>query len=202
MLRLENVAFSYDKKQLFRDVSFTVGAGEVVAICGVSGKGKTTLGRIIAGHLNPGAGRVVLGGQEITGHPSRSVFLVSQESDLFPWQTVRRHLNFVERLRGKGQGERVSVGEALRLVRLEEDGGKVPRDLSGGMQKRLALARALVLDPAVLVLDETFSPLDSALRKAMREELKPFWEKRGTAVILISHDQQMLADWGCRLLEL
>jgi ABC-type nitrate/sulfonate/bicarbonate transport system ATPase subunit len=202
MLKLDGVAFTYGKRQLFRDVSFSLAPGEVAAIWGVSGKGKTTLGRIIAGHLRPEAGKIFLRDREITGRPSRSVFLVSQDSDLFPWQTVRQHLDFVSSLKTGAGGGSVAPEEALRLVRLENEEKKFPRALSGGMQKRLALARALVLDPTILVLDETFSPLDGALRQEMWSDLQPFWKKRGTAVLLISHDRQMLIDWHCRLLPL
>lgn len=200
MLRLESVSFSYGQKPILRDLSFSVAPGEVVAICGVSGKGKTTLGRIISGHLRPDSGKVFLNDKEITGRPSRSVFLVSQESDLFPWQTVRQHLDFVARLGVRGNGPTVSPEQALRMVRLENEEKKFPRALSGGMQKRLALARALVLDPAVFVLDETFSPLDGALRQDIWKDLSPFWRARGSSVLLVSHDQKMLVDWDCRML--
>lgn len=199
MLRLEGVSFSFGSKELLRGLSFTVEPGEVVAITGPSGRGKSTVARIIAGHLRPSSGKVWLKDQDLTARPNRSIFLVSQENDLFPWLTALGHLDFVARLGVAGAG-RPGPRAALRMVRLEKEEESWPKALSGGMQKRLALARALVLDPAVLILDETFSPLDEALRRELWAELSPYWKARGTAVILVSHDSAMLRDWGCRLL--
>lgn len=202
MLRLEGVGFSYGNKVLFREQSFSLEAGEVAAITGASGSGKSTLARIIAGHIRPSAGRVLVNGVDRTGRPGRSVFLVSQENDLFPWLTAVGHLDFVAKLARDTGNVRMEPAAALRMMRLEREENAYPKALSGGMQKRLALARALVLDPAVLVLDETFSPLDEALRQELWAELAPYWRKRGTAVLLVSHDSRMLSDWGCRLLPL
>jgi ABC-type nitrate/sulfonate/bicarbonate transport system ATPase subunit len=201
-LKLEKVGFSYPDKELFRGVDFTLAPGEVVAITGASGCGKSTLARIIAGHIRPTAGQVKLGDRVINGRPGRSVFLVSQENDLFPWLTAAGHLDFVARLGVNHGTVKLDPESALRMVRLGREGGAYPKALSGGMQKRLALARALVLDPAVLLLDETFSPLDEALRQELWADLAPYWKQRGTTVVLVSHDSSMLRDWGCRALPL
>src|SRR5690606_28822559 len=110
---------------------------EVAAITGVSGSGKSTLARIIAGHVRPAQGRIWLGGEDRTGRPGRSVFLVSQENDLFPWLTASGHLGLVARLApAHGTGSPQPAAD-LRTVRLEREGGAYPKALSGGMQKRL-----------------------------------------------------------------
>jgi ABC-type nitrate/sulfonate/bicarbonate transport system ATPase subunit len=191
LLKVEELSFAYDARALFRALSFELAAGETAALTGPSGVGKTTLARLVTGHLRPASGRILLSGRDLTGRPSRRIFLVGQDSDLFPWQTALRHLEFVRGL-GVVKAGAPEPAEALRWVGLEAVARSYPRALSGGMQKRLALARALVLDPDVVVLDETLASQDEALRNELWARLRPYWEKRGTGVLLISHDEEMV----------
>ena len=181
MLQVEGLSFFYGDRAILNEVSFTVASGELAALTGSSGEGKTTLARIIAGHVKPSKGRVLVAGRETTGKPCRDAFLVSQETDLFGWQTVRQHLVFAS-------GAAIDPSEILKLVHLEEAADLLPKQLSGGMQKRLALARALAVSPKILILDEVFGSQDEALRDELLSELRPYWRERKTSVLLVTHD--------------
>lgn len=188
MIKADRLTFHYQKKCILRDFDLSAAAGEIAVIEGPSGSGKTTLARILCGHLKPESGRVLVGGVDITGKPNRNVFLVSQDSDLFPWQTVERHLSFVDELHGS-KSRRLTPIEVARMMKLEPVLRSYPKALSGGMQKRLALARALVLDPKVLVLDEVFGAQDQMLRQDLLAELRPLWARLETTVLIVSHDR-------------
>ena len=194
MIRLENVTFSFkdDKDVLIKDLSFSISKGECVALTGPSGIGKSTIANIIAGFVKPCLGRVFVEDIDNTGTPSKRVILLSQESDLFPWQTVRQHIMFVLRHVNFADAKtaEAKMKELLQLVNLQEFEGKFPFQLSGGMKKRLSLARALAIAPDLLILDEIFSSLDMELKKVLYEDLKKIWGAKKTTILLLSHDQE------------
>jgi len=169
-----------------------VAQGEFVALLGPSGCGKSTVMRMIAGIAEPDAGRILLGGRDVTGVPpeQRGVGLVFQSYALFPYLTVAANIGFGLRMRGVGRAERDRrVAEALALVDLAGLGGRLPRQLSGGQQQRVALARALVIEPRILLLDEPLSNLDAALREQLREELRALQRRLGVTTLHVTHDQ-------------
>ena len=173
-------------------VSIDVQPGEFVSLLGPSGCGKTTVLRIVAGLVEPDAGRVLLAGSDVTGMPvhRRNVGLVFQSYALFPHMTVFETVAFGLRRRRVPESEtRSRVSRMLELVRLHELAARHPRELSGGQQQRVALARALVTEPGVLLLDEPLSNLDALLRDEMRLELKRLQERLGTTMIFVTHDQ-------------
>ena len=185
MIKIDLVTHQYDRAvgPIFSPVSFEIKPNECIGLSGPSGCGKTTLAKIIAGHLRPSHGRIVMAGQEITGRPNRDIILISQESDLFPWQTVRRHLSFV-----MSEPNDRQIADWLDLAGLGSCGNFYPYQLSGGMKKRLALIRALALAPRLLILDEAFASLDVKSKTGLYRDLESICRKTRTALLLISHD--------------
>jgi sulfonate transport system ATP-binding protein len=168
-------------------VSLSVEPGELVAILGPSGCGKSTLLRLVAGLDFPAAGFLSLDGQPING-PDASRIIVFQDPTLYPWRTVWSNVALGLEARGLLRSHRGRVDDVLRLVGLTGFGTAYPRQLSGGMSQRAALARALVNDPKLLILDEPLGQLDSLTRIAMQEELVSLWQRAGFTALLVTHD--------------
>jgi putative spermidine/putrescine transport system ATP-binding protein len=174
-------------------VDLAIVQGEFFTMLGPSGSGKTTTLRIIAGFEQPDAGRVLLGGQDVTRRPpyARDVNTVFQDYALFPHMTVGENVEYGLRVKGvKRQERRRRAQEALALVRLEGFGGRKPVQLSGGQRQRVALARAIVNHPRVLLLDEPLGALDLKLRQEMQTELKRIQEEVGITFVYVTHDQE------------
>ena len=178
---------------VLRDLSLSVAQGEFVSLLGPSGCGKTTLLRCIAGLLHPDRGQITVGGRDITALAAhqRNVGVVFQNYALFPHLTVAENIAFGLRARGISKAEAAPrVAEALALVRMEAHGEKPVTALSGGQQQRVAVARALVVRPSLLLLDEPFSALDRKLRETMQVELKQLLREVGITAIFVTHDQE------------
>jgi NitT/TauT family transport system ATP-binding protein/sulfonate transport system ATP-binding protein len=167
--------------------SLSVAAGEMVSLIGPSGCGKSTLLRLIAGLDAPTSGELRIGGEPITG-PSAERGLMFQDPNLFPWLTVRRNIQAGLVARGVLRQHRHEVEEFMRLVGLEGFADVYPHQLSGGMEQRAALARALVNHPRVLLLDEPLGALDQFTRMRMQDEVLRVWQARGTTMVLVTHD--------------
>jgi NitT/TauT family transport system ATP-binding protein len=170
-------------------VSLQVQPGEMVALLGHSGCGKSTLLRLVAGLEPPTLGTLLVDGKPIEGpHPSRVVMF--QDPTLYPWRNVRANVSVGLEARGllRSQGHRVD--EALDLVGLQEFANAYPHQLSGGMAQRAALARALVNDPKILILDEPLGKLDSLTRITMQAELVGLWQRKGFTTLLVTHDAE------------
>lgn len=192
-LRLEAVTHRYGAVTALEDVSLGIDDGELVTLLGPSGCGKTTLLRIIAGFIRPTAGRVVIGGRDMTKVPPhrRPVNLVFQRSTLFPHLDVSQNIAFGLRIAGVRRPEAATrVEEALALVRLEGFGPRRSHELSGGQTQRVALARALVNEPRVLLLDEPLAALDLKIRLEMEVELRRVHRETGATVVYVTHDQR------------
>ncbi|ALJ19147.1 ABC transporter ATP-binding protein [Microbacterium sp. No. 7] len=169
------------------DVSISARPGEFIALVGPSGSGKSTLLRLLAGLDRPLFGDVYVDGQPVTA-PDPSRALVFQDPTLLPWRTVRQNVALGPQARGILKQSTARVDEALELVGLTEFAGAWPSQLSGGMAQRTALARALVNDPSVLLLDEPLGKLDSLTRRILQGELLSLWEKRRFTAVLVTHD--------------
>lgn len=165
------------------EISLTIEKGECVGLTGPSGCGKSTLGQIGAGFLTPSRGRVLVEGDDVTGRPSRKVALIHQDSDLFPWLRVAKQIQFAQK-----KADRRRVKELIELVQLQGFERHFPHQLSGGMKKRLALARGLAMDPRLIILDESFSSLDGALKSELFGDLRRIWQRTKTTILLITHD--------------
>jgi spermidine/putrescine transport system ATP-binding protein len=192
-LRLIGVRKAFGDVQAVANFDLDVAAGEFVSILGPSGSGKTTTMRIIGGFEPPDAGRVLLGGRDVTTVPPhrRNVNTVFQSYALFPHMTVQRNIEYGLKVTGVRKAERARrAAEALELVQLAHATGSRPHELSGGMRQRVALARALVNRPSVLLLDEPLGALDRKLREDMQVELRRIQRDVGTTFIYVTHDQE------------
>jgi spermidine/putrescine ABC transporter ATP-binding subunit len=173
-------------------LDLTVYEGEFLSLLGPSGCGKTTTLNLIAGFVAPTAGRVLIDGADVTDRPPhvRGLGVVFQSYALFPHMSAFENVAFGLRERRVPESEvRRRVGEALGLVRLDREGSQRPGQLSGGMQQRIALARALVYEPRVLLLDEPLAALDKKLREEMRGEMREIQRSVGITTIFVTHDQ-------------
>jgi ABC-type nitrate/sulfonate/bicarbonate transport system ATPase subunit len=170
------------------NVSLDVAEGEFVSLIGASGCGKTTLLRMISGLIPASAGEIEIKGRRVDGVPDRVGF-VFQEPALLPWRTVRDNLAFVlQRKRLPAAQLQAAIDDKLGLTSLREFAGYFPQALSGGMQQRAGLARALVGDPDVLLMDEPLSALDAFTRRRLQEDIAEIIGSIGSTTILVTHD--------------
>lgn len=191
---VDSITFAFpNSRALFSDFSLRISAGECVGLTGPSGRGKSTLAQIMAGHLKPQAGEILLAGRRITGQPGRDVFLVHQESDLFPWLTVQKQI-----AQAMQPVDLIRLKQLLKMTKLEGSQDHYPHQLSVGMKKRLSIARALAVGPKLLIFDESFSSLDQELRQEIFADLRLIWQATAMTLVLISHDRQDLASLAQR----
>ena len=187
-----------------RDLTFSVGNGELVCIVGPSGAGKTTLLKCIAGLLAPTSGTVTLDGTPVTGPPP-SMAVVFQEygRSLFPWMTVRKNVELPLREKGLDRATRTAkVAAALEAVGLAESAGAHPWQLSGGMQQRVAIARAIAYEPSVLLMDEPFAAVDAQTRADLEDLVRDLWHRLGVTILFITHDIDEAVYLGQRVIML
>jgi len=200
-LRLQNVSMTFPDSNgglhTLRDINFSVARQEFVCILGPSGSGKTTLLRIIAGLLEPTSGQVLFEGVPEGEHRPR-VGLVFQQANLMPWRTALENITLPLELQGADpQQARQTAHEMMRQMCLDGFENAWPRDLSGGMAQRVAIARSLVQDPDLMLLDEPFGSLDALTRERMGAELLDLWQARRKTMIMVTHsisEALLLAD--------
>jgi NitT/TauT family transport system ATP-binding protein len=193
-LSLRNLAKTYfdpfrgTQVEAVSDVSLDVDEGDFICVVGPSGCGKSTILNMIAGFLPPSGGKILVGGREVSGPgPDRGV--VFQSFALFPWKTVLENVAFGPKMRGVGRKEREKIArEFLELAGLEHAADRYPNELSGGMQQRVGVARALANDPDVLLMDEPFASVDAQTRMTLQEELTRIWQERRPTIVFITHD--------------
>ena len=170
------------------DVSLEVPAGEFVSIVGPSGCGKSTILNMIAGFLSITGGDILVGGTPVKG-PGRDRGVVFQNFALFPWRTVLENVAFGPKMRGVPKDEREAIAhEYLALAKLTEAAQRFPNELSGGMQQRVGVMRALANEPDILLMDEPFASVDAQTRMTLQEELTRIWQEKKPTVIFITHD--------------
>jgi len=170
------------------DVSFDVRQGEIVSIIGESGCGKTTLLKIVQGLIRPDGGQIVVDGQPVS-KPGRDRGFVFQHASLLPWRTAAKNVELGLELQGISAVERArSAQRLLQLVNLEQASDQYPHQLSGGMQQRVGLARALAIDPSILLMDEPFSALDAQTREVLQAELLRIHAETGKTTLFVTHD--------------
>ena len=185
---VRDVGHRFERVVALHDVNVEIHAGEFVCLLGPSGCGKTTLLYALAGHLSPSGGRISIDGIQVKG-PGPDRLLVFQEPALFPWLTVRQNLVFALGARGLSRPEADARARAfIPLVQLEGFEDTLPHQLSAGMRMRVQLARALAVDPAVLLMDEPFAALDAQTRSAMHQLLQRIWLRDRKTVVFVTHD--------------
>jgi len=166
-------------------IDLDVARGELVCLLGPSGCGKSTLLNAVAGFVSPTAGEIVAEGKRVT-EPGPERGMVFQEYALFPWMTVRANVAFGLEMRG-ASGIDAKVGALLAKLRLSEFAERFPRDLSGGMRQRVAIARVLALDSPILLMDEPFGALDALTRRNLQDELLRIWTELGKTILFVTH---------------
>ena len=192
-LALEGIGKNWGRLAALTDISLKVPRGMFLSLLGPSGCGKTTLLRVIAGTLAPDGGRVMVDGADVTRVPThrRNMGMVFQSFALFPHLSVADNVAFPLQVRGVARAEeRERVSEALRMVHLDPLAERFPRELSGGQQQRVGLARAIVYQPTILLLDEPLSNLDASLREEMRLEISQVTRQLDITAIYVTHDQR------------
>ena len=189
---IEALDVRYGESRVVHGVSLAMEQGEFLALLGPSGCGKTTILRAISGLLNPSAGAIRVGGEDVTRLPvhKRNIGYVFQNYALFPHLSVAKNVAFGLEMRGVAREEASRrVRETLDLVRLGAFADRKPKQLSGGQQQRVALARALVIAPRLLLLDECLSNLDAKLREKLRGEIRDIQKRLGVTALFVTHDQ-------------
>jgi spermidine/putrescine transport system ATP-binding protein len=192
LLEVRNVAKSFGTTRVLKSISLQISAGEFLTLLGESGSGKTTLLRLIAGFEQPTSGDIWMANERLDTLPpyKRRVNTVFQSYALFPHLNVRENVAYGLRVRSAPKNEIATrVEEALRMVKMTQFAEARPSTLSGGQQQRIALARALINRPQLLLLDEPLSALDANLRKQMQSELKALQREIGIAFLFVTHDQ-------------
>ncbi len=177
-----------DRVEILQNINYHVEDGRFISIVGPSGCGKTTLLRIIAGLKKASSGKVLLEGRELI-KPGGQIGLVFQEYALFPWRTARKNIEFPLESRGiKKKARKSAAMEYLKAFGLKGFENKYPAELSGGMQQRVAIARTLISNPKVVLMDEPFGSLDSQTRNSLQEFLLKIWRKRREIILFVTHN--------------
>ncbi len=191
-LRLKNLTIRYGSTPVVRDFNLEVLDGEMVSLLGPSGAGKTTVLKAVAGLIHPQEGEIIIDGQPVNGLPpeKRNAVMVFQKSLLFPFMNVAQNIGFGLRMQGRqGRETRKKIQQIMQLTELTGLGPRKVHELSGGQQQRVSLARALVLKPAILLLDEPLSNLDANLRQQMRELIQDIQAETRITTLFVTHDQ-------------
>ena len=193
MIRLAGVSKSYDAVTALYPVDLDVARGEFLTLLGPSGSGKTTLLNLIAGMISPSEGRIHIDGKDVTSTaPSkRNLGMVFQNYALLPHMTIFENVAYPLRIRKNSEADiRTKVGRVLELMQLGHVAKRYPRELSGGQQQRISLARCIVYDPALILMDEPLGALDKKLREQMQLEIKRLHLQLGTTILYVTHDQE------------
>lgn len=189
-LRFERVTLEFPgaHRPAIEDVSLQVGRGKFVAVIGPSGCGKSTILNLAAGLLSPTQGEVHFDGRPVKGVNSAAAY-VTQQSHLLPWLSVRGNIGLALKFRKVAKDERdAKIDHWIKVVGLTGFEDHFPRELSGGMQKRCAIARALIYDPSIVLMDEPFGPLDAITRLKLQQELLNLWEEQNGTLVFVTHD--------------
>jgi putative spermidine/putrescine transport system ATP-binding protein len=193
MIELRKVSRSYGPVVALAEADLSIAKGEFVTVLGPSGSGKTTLLNLVAGMLRPTSGEIFIGGRNATDLPAgkRDLGMVFQNYALMPHMTIYENVAFPLRVRGLPRAEiRRRVHEVLELVRLPGVTARKPRELSGGQQQRVSLARCIVYNPALILMDEPLGALDKKLREQMQLEIKRLHTELGITILYVTHDQE------------
>ena len=205
VLKVENLTHSYkdkkNKKIVIKDLSFEVDRGEILSIIGKSGCGKSTMLKIVAGFLSPDSGKIIVNGKEHK-KPTRNVMYLQQNYEqLFAWRNVVKNISYsIEQLKLGKEETRKRAEYYTHLVELDEYKEAYPNTLSGGQKQRVAFARALAVEPDLILMDEPFAALDASTRDKLQESTKRIIKEKGQTVLFVSHNIKEAQYIGDRML--
>lgn len=198
-IELDRVTFSYGRKDILKESQLKLSHGTSYALIGKSGAGKSTLLNLIAGFLKPDSGQIRINGSEVRG-PRRETAYLFQELGLFPWQTVEEAVSMPLKLKGSTAGIGEAVAELLHAMRLEQYRKKYPQELSGGERQRVALARTLIGEPDLLLMDEPTSSLDAMTKEELQQLVLREVKKRRATLLFVTHDIEEAVLLGQKIL--
>lgn len=204
-LRLNKVSKSFAKVEndevthALNEVDLSMKSGEFISMVGPSGCGKSTILRLVAGLIQPTTGDLTVNGEEIKG-PSPDRGMMFQKATLFPWLTVEKNIGFSLNVRDKLKGNEDRVNKMLKVIGLESFRDDYPGQLSGGMAQRVALVRALINEPSILLLDEPLGALDAFTRMNMQDEILKIWHEKKQLAIMVTHDVDEAIYMGTRVI--
>lgn len=205
-IRIDDVSMVFGGKDTtvtaLKNINFDIAPGEFVSLLGPSGCGKSTLLNAIAGFIAPTSGTITVEGKPVAA-PGPDRGMVFQEYALFPWMTVEKNIAFGLEIKGAGAKEiNDKVEELLGILKLREFRKRFPKDLSGGMRQRVAIARVLALDPPIMLMDEPFGALDALTRRSLQDELLRIWQKLQKTVVFVTHSIDEAIYLGSRIVVL
>ena len=204
-LKLDNVSKSFAKIETdevthaLTSVTTTMESGEFISMVGPSGCGKSTMLRLVAGLIKPTTGKLTVNGEEI-GEPGPDRGMMFQKATLFPWLTVYDNIAFSLRMQGKLKGNEDKVEKMIEVIGLQDFRTDYPGQLSGGMAQRVALVRALINEPEILLLDEPLGALDAFTRMNMQDEILKIWQEKKQLAVMVTHDVDEAIYMGTRVL--
>ncbi|MGM9619710.1 MAG: ABC transporter ATP-binding protein [Oscillospiraceae bacterium] len=205
VLRLESVSKSFAKIETdevthaLDNVTASMESGEFISLVGPSGCGKSTILRLVAGLIKPTTGKVTVDGREVEG-PAPDRGMMFQKATLFPWLTVWDNVAFSLKMQGKLKGNEEKVERMINIIGLQDFREDYPAQLSGGMAQRVALARSLINEPDILLLDEPLGALDAFTRMNMQDEILRIWEGKQQLAVMVTHDVDEAIYMGTRVL--
>lgn len=184
MIEIKSIQYHYpnSKKLIIDDFSFSLNESEIVSFIGPSGCGKTTLLKIIGGHLTPQEGKIIID-KNLNPRPSRNRIIINQEDDLFNWMDVKNNILFAMKDKNQKKYEKI-----IAMLKIYEFQHKYPYQLSGGMKKRVSIARSIAADSKYILMDEPFNSLDYVLKTNIYNDLKKIWSTTRKTIILVTHD--------------
>ncbi len=198
-IRIDALSVAYDSSVVLSNIDLAIRTGEVVCLVGASGCGKSTLVNAVAGLVHPFAGSIHIDDRPVL-KPGADRVMVFQDDAVFPWMTVRDNVEFGLRVKGLSRAERqTKIDAVLRLVELDAVADAYPRQLSGGMRKRVDLARALAVDPEILLMDEPYGALDAMTKERMQAHFLASCEKSNRTAIFVTHDLEEAIFLGDRI---
>ena len=204
-LKLENVSKSFAKIETdevthaLTSVTTSMQSGEFISMVGPSGCGKSTMLRLVAGLIKPTTGKLTVNGEEI-GEPGPDRGMMFQKATLFPWLTVYDNIAFSLKMQGKLKGNEDKVEKMIEVIGLQDFRTDYPGQLSGGMAQRVALVRALINEPEILLLDEPLGALDAFTRMNMQDEILKIWQEKQQLALMVTHDVDEAIYMGTRVL--
>lgn len=197
LLKLDHVTFNYADHVILKDINFIVHKSEIILLDGPSGIGKSTLCRLLSGYQRPLSGNIYLNDSKLT-KPNRSILYIPQDDDLFEWHTLSQHFDFIASL----VNTKLPNTYLLEILGLSSLLYKYPKELSGGQKKKAQIYKSYLINPELIIFDETFSAIDQMATDQIISEFAKIWKKQGNTVVFVSHHSQNIRPYVNRIIKI